>query len=76
MIWLLYIRFIIPVFGVFYGTSLIADEVDDRTITYLFTRPIRRGAVLIQNFLAYLACTTLLRAAVRRARLFPRRFAG
>src|SRR6476620_4432880 len=31
MIWLLYIRFIIPVLGVFYGTSLFADEVDDRT---------------------------------------------
>jgi ABC-type transport system involved in multi-copper enzyme maturation permease subunit len=60
MIWLLYIRFIIPVLGVFYGTSLIADEVDDRTITYLFTRPIRRGAVLLGKFLAYLACTTLL----------------
>ena len=35
MIWLLYVRFIVPVLGVFYGTSLIADEVDDKTITYL-----------------------------------------
>ena len=42
-IWLLYLRFIIPVLGVFYGTSLIADEVEDKTITYLFTRPIPRG---------------------------------
>jgi len=30
MIWLLYIRFIVPVLGVFYGTSLIADEVTIR----------------------------------------------
>lgn len=60
MIWLLYIRFIIPVLGVFYGTSLIADEVDDKTITYLFTRPIPRGAVLIGKYLAYLASTVLL----------------
>src|SRR5204862_2325424 len=42
MIWILYIRFIVPVLGVFYGTALIADEVDDKTITYLFTRPIKR----------------------------------
>ena len=42
MIWLLYIRFIVPVLGVFYGTALIADEVEDKTITYLFTRPIPR----------------------------------
>ena len=60
MIWLLYVRFIIPVLGVFYGTALIADEVDDKTITYLFTRPIPRGAVLIGKYLAYLVCTTLL----------------
>ena len=60
MIWLLYIRFIVPVLGVFYGTALIADEVDDKTITYLFTRPIPRGAVLVGKYLAYLACTVLL----------------
>jgi ABC-type transport system involved in multi-copper enzyme maturation permease subunit len=60
MIWLLYIRFIVPVLGVFYGTSLIADEVDDKTITYLFTRPIPRRAILFGKFLAYLVCTVLL----------------
>jgi ABC-2 type transport system permease protein len=60
MIWLLFIRFIVPVLGVFYGTSLIADEVDDKTITYLFTRPIPRRAVLFGKYLAYLACTVLL----------------
>jgi ABC-2 type transport system permease protein len=60
MMWLLYVRFIVPVLGVFYGTSLIADEVDDKTITYLFTRPIPRGAILLGKYLAYLASTTLL----------------
>jgi ABC-2 type transport system permease protein len=60
MIWLLYIRFIVPVLGIFYGTALIADEVDDKTITYLFTRPIPRSAVLLGKYLAYLVCTTLL----------------
>jgi ABC-type transport system involved in multi-copper enzyme maturation permease subunit len=60
MIWLLYVRFIVPILGVFYGTALIADEVDDRTLTYLFTRPIARGAVLVGKYLAYLACTVLL----------------
>ena len=60
MIWLLYIRFIVPVLGVFYGTALIADEVDDKTITYLFTRPIPRRAVVYGKYLAYLVCTVLL----------------
>jgi ABC-type Na+ efflux pump permease subunit len=60
MIWLLYIRFIVPVLGVFYGTALIADEVEDKTITYLFTRPIPRSSVLAGKYLAYLVCAILL----------------
>lgn len=60
MIWMLFLRFIVPVLGVFYGTALIADEVEDKTITYLFTRPIPRGAVLVGKYLAYLVCTSLV----------------
>jgi len=60
MIWLLYIRFVVPVLGVFYGTALMADEIEDKTITYLFTRPIPRSAVLFGKYLAYMACTLLL----------------
>jgi ABC-type transport system involved in multi-copper enzyme maturation permease subunit len=60
VIWLLYIRFIVPVLGVFYGTALIADEVDDKTITYLFVRPIQRASILVGKYLAYLVCSTLI----------------
>jgi len=55
---LLYLRFIVPAIGVFYGTSLIADEVEDKTITYLFIRPIPRGAIVLGKYLAYLLCVT------------------
>lgn len=60
IIWGMYLRFIVPVLGVFYGTSLMADEVEDKTITYLFTRPIPRGAVLVGKYLAYLGCTVFV----------------
>jgi ABC-type transport system involved in multi-copper enzyme maturation permease subunit len=60
MIWMFFVRFAVPVLGAFYGTSLIADEVDDKTITYLFTRPIPRAAVLFGKYLAYLACTVFV----------------
>ena len=60
MIWLLYLRFLVPVLGVFYGTSLIADEVDDKTITYLFVRPISRRAVLVGKYLAYVVTTVFV----------------
>ena len=57
MIWVVYLRFAVPILGVFYGSALMADEIEDKTITYLFTRPIRRGAVLFGKYLSYLACT-------------------
>ena len=60
LMWLLFVRFIVPVLGVFYGTALIADEVDDKTITYLFTRPVPRSAILIGKYFSYLACVILL----------------
>src|SRR4029079_6821686 len=60
MIWLLYLRFVVPVLGAVYGTYLVADEVEDRTITYLFTRTIARGSIVVGKYLAYLACTSLV----------------
>jgi ABC-type transport system involved in multi-copper enzyme maturation permease subunit len=60
IIWAFFLRFSIPVLGVFYGTSLIADEVEDKTITYLFSRPIARQAVLLGKYLAYVACAVLV----------------
>jgi len=60
IIWLLYLRFVVPVLGAFYGTSLVSDEVEDRTITYLFTRPIPRGSIVVGKYLAYLVCTILV----------------
>ncbi len=60
MVWTFYLRFTVPVLGVFYGTALIADEVEDRTITYFFTRPIPRAAVLGGKYLAYLLCTAVV----------------
>ena len=53
---LLYLRFIVPALGLFYGTSLVADEVEEKTITYLFTRPIPRGSIVLGKYLAYVIC--------------------
>jgi ABC-type transport system involved in multi-copper enzyme maturation permease subunit len=60
ILWLLFLRFAVPVLGVWYGTSLIADEVEEKTITYLFVRPIRRATVVLGKYLAYLACTSIV----------------
>ena len=57
---LYYIRNALPLAALFYSVSLIADEVEDKTITYLFTRPIGRASILLGKFAAYLATTLTL----------------
>ncbi|MFI5184018.1 MAG: ABC transporter permease [Vicinamibacteria bacterium] len=54
------IRNVVPLAALFYATSLVADEVDGKTITYLLTRPIPRGSILAGKFVAYLATTFAL----------------
>jgi len=55
-----YVRNVVPLIALFYATSLVADEVEGKTLTYLLTRPIRRGAILAGKLAAYLATTLTL----------------
>jgi ABC-2 type transport system permease protein len=61
-----WIRNVLPLAALFYATSLIADEVEGRTLTYLVTRPLTRGAIFAGKFAAYLvtALSLALPAAV------------
>jgi ABC-type transport system involved in multi-copper enzyme maturation permease subunit len=57
---LYYVRNVVPLVALFYATSLVADEVEAKTLTYLLTRPIRRAAILAGKLAAYLATTLTL----------------
>ena len=37
-----YVRNVLPLAALFYATSLVADEVEGKTLTYLLTRPLTR----------------------------------
>src|SRR5207237_9994869 len=56
MIWLLCIRFILPILGVFYGTSTLAEEGEDETVAYLISRPIPRTAGLLDRDVVVRSC--------------------
>jgi len=55
-----YVRNVLPLAALFYATSLIADEVEGKTLTYLLTRPLRRPSILAGKFAAYLTTTLTL----------------
>ena len=55
-----YVRNVLPLAALFYATSLVADEVEGKTLTYLLTRPIRRESILAGKFAAYVVTTLCL----------------
>jgi ABC-type transport system involved in multi-copper enzyme maturation permease subunit len=55
-----WVRNVLPLAALFYATSLVADEVEGRTLTYLLTRPLTRASIFAGKFAAYLATTVTL----------------
>jgi ABC-type transport system involved in multi-copper enzyme maturation permease subunit len=53
-LWNLLVQIITPLVALAYGSAVLAEEIEDRTITYLFTRPLERAAILLGRWLAAL----------------------
>ncbi len=60
MTWMLIAQGVTPLLALMFGSAVISEEVSDRTITYLFTRPIPRSAVFIGRWLANFAIVSAL----------------
>jgi ABC-type transport system involved in multi-copper enzyme maturation permease subunit len=54
------IHFLVVFVTLFYGTALISEEVEGKTITYLFTRPIPKAVVMLGKYLALLWVSVML----------------
>jgi ABC-2 type transport system permease protein len=58
-----YLQFLIIILALFYGTSVVSEEIEGRTLAYLTTRPIPKQAILLGKYTAYAAWTSILVAA-------------
>lgn len=54
ILWNILVQIITPLVALTYGSAVLAEEIEDRTITYLFTRPLERAAILLGRWLAAL----------------------
>jgi ABC-type transport system involved in multi-copper enzyme maturation permease subunit len=45
--WMLLLQVVVPASSLLAGSAVISEEVEDRTITFLFTRPVPRAALLL-----------------------------
>ena len=50
--WLLLLGIVVPITSLIAGAAVISEEIDDRTITYLLTRPFPRAALLLGRWMA------------------------
>ncbi len=57
---LYYVRNLLPLVALLFGSALISDGVDSKTLTYFLTRPIPRLSIFIGEFLAYLVTVLTL----------------
>jgi ABC-type transport system involved in multi-copper enzyme maturation permease subunit len=48
-----FLQFYIIILALFYGTSIAAEEVENRTLVYLITRPVPKPAIVLGKFAAY-----------------------
>jgi len=51
------LQFYIVILSLFYGTSVVAEEIEGRTLSYLITRPLPKPAIVLGK---YAACALLM----------------
>jgi ABC-2 type transport system permease protein len=56
---LLIFGFVLVMLACVFGTNLVAQEVEQKTIVYLLTRPVPRWRILLMKYLAAFLATTL-----------------
>ncbi len=61
--WGLVAQIVCPIVALVFGSAVVSEEVSDRTITYLFSRPIPRASVLFGRWFASLVVVSALLAA-------------
>ena len=52
IITLVLLMFVGPMIGLLLGSTVITEEVENRTLTYAFTRPVHRGSLFLGRWLA------------------------
>lgn len=60
----LLLGFLVQFVCLFYGLAVVREEVEQRTITYLFLRPLRRSTIILGRYLAALCVTLLINLGV------------
>ena len=58
--WFLLLQIVVPIVSLIAGSAVISEEIEDRTITFLFTRPFPRAGLLLGRWCATALILALL----------------
>lgn len=53
MIIAFYLQFLILILALFYGSSVLSEDLEGKTLTYLTTRPVSKSSIIVGKYLAY-----------------------
>jgi len=59
-IMIFYLQFLILILALFFGTSVVSEELESKTLTYLTTRPLPKSAIVLGKYAAYALLTILM----------------
>jgi len=54
------LQVVAPLIGLLLGSAVVTEEIENRTITYVFTRPVHRSALFLGRWTATLVLTSTL----------------
>lgn len=60
---IIYIQLLVPVLALLFGSMVINEEVDDKTLIYLTTSPIPKPAVIVGKYTAYILLSAIIISA-------------
>lgn len=60
IIMVFYLQFLILILALFFGTSVVSEEMEGKTLTYLTTRPVPKSALILGKYTAYMLLTVLM----------------
>jgi ABC-2 type transport system permease protein len=55
-----FLTFYVVILALFYGTSIVAEELEGRTLQYLTTRPLSKAGIFIGKYAAYVVVMFLM----------------
>jgi ABC-2 type transport system permease protein len=55
-----YLQFYVVILALFYGTSVLAEDIEGRTMAYLVTRPVSKPSVVVGKYAAYSALMAVM----------------